>query len=168
MQAYARTTFGRAAPRCTSRRCGTAFDEKNEPRKETTTIKTSDTRFVNVGLVYGAGDVDRVFAASLKLRPRWTRPAVAWLATRPFARFFPERYVARISPRPVVMVNGEDDPQMPRRAVETLYDAAREPKTIVWLRTGHLKPEDTALVSKLVETTLDCLPAFKDVAATRR
>lgn len=128
----------------------------------------SDTRFVNVGLVYGAGEMDRIFAASLELRPRWTRPAVAWLATRPFARFSPERYVARIAPRPLVMVNGSDDPQMPRRAVEILYDAAREPKTIVWLRTGHLRPEDTALVRQLVETTLARLPALKDVAATRQ
>jgi fermentation-respiration switch protein FrsA (DUF1100 family) len=128
----------------------------------------ADSRFVNVGLVYGAGDMAGVLEANLTLRPRWMRPAVAWLAMRPFAEFAPERYVSRIAPRPIVMVNGIDDPQMPRRAVQALYDAAREPKTIIWLRTGHLLPGDSALVRALVDTTLARLPALKDVAATRR
>ena len=55
---------------------------------------------------------------------------VLLLATRPFAEFAPERDIGRIAPRPIVMVNGIDDPQMPRRAVESLYDAARQPKTL--------------------------------------
>ncbi|MEX2110141.1 MAG: alpha/beta hydrolase [Gemmatimonadaceae bacterium] len=128
----------------------------------------ADTRFVNVGLIYGAGNMGDVLAANLTFRPQWMRPAVAWLAMRPFAEFAPERYVSRIAPRPIVMVNGIDDPQMPRRAVQTLYDEAREPKTIIWLRTGHLLPEDSTLVRALVDTTLARLPALRDVAATRR
>jgi hypothetical protein len=128
----------------------------------------ADSRFVNVGLIYGAGDMAEVLEANLMLRPRWMRPAVAWLAMRPFAEFAPERHVSRIAPRPIVMVNGIDDPQMPRRAVQALYDAAREPKTIIWLRTGHLLPGDSALVRALVDTTLARLPALKDVVATRR
>jgi fermentation-respiration switch protein FrsA (DUF1100 family) len=128
----------------------------------------ADSRFVNVGLVYGAGNMAEVLEANLTFRPRWLRPAVAWLAMRPFAEFAPERYVSRIAPRPIVMVNGIDDPQMPRPAVQALYDEAREPKTIIWLRTGHLLPGDSALVRALVDTTLARLPALKDVAATRR
>jgi fermentation-respiration switch protein FrsA (DUF1100 family) len=128
----------------------------------------ADSRFVNVGLIYGAGDMVNVLETNLTFRPRWMRPAVAWLAMRPFTEFAPERYVSRIAPRPIVMVNGIDDPQMPRRAVQALYDAAREPKTIIWLRTGHLLPGDSALVRALVDTTLARLPALKNVAAIRR
>ena len=128
----------------------------------------TDSRFVNVGLIYGAGNMAEVLAANLTFRPRWMRPAVAWLAMRPFTEFAPERYVWRIAPRPIVMVNGIDDPQMPRRAVQTLYDAAREPKTIIWLRTGHLLPTDSSLVRALVDMALARLPALRDVAATRR
>ena len=72
----------------------------------------------------------------------------------------PERYVARIAPRPIVMVNGIDDPQMPRTAVEALYDAAREPKALVWLHTGHLEPTDSALIRALVDTALARLPVL--------
>jgi hypothetical protein len=120
----------------------------------------TDARFVNVGLVYGAGKMDDVLAANLTLRPRFLRPMAAWLAMRPFAEFAPERFVARIAPRPLVMVNGLDDPQMPQGAVRSLFDAAREPKTLIWLRTGHLMPTDSALIRVLVDTTLARLPAL--------
>ena len=121
----------------------------------------ADRRFANVGLVYGAGKMEDVLAANLTLRPRFLRPVAAWLAMRPFAEFAPERYVGRIAPRPLVMVNGVDDPQMPRGAVRSLYDAAGEPKSQIWLRTGHLMPTDSALIRTLVDTTLARLPALR-------
>lgn len=121
----------------------------------------ADDRFRNVALVYGAGDMTDVLAANLALRPRALRRAAAWLAMRPFAEFAPERHVARIAPRPLVMINGIDDPQMPRAAVETLYAAAREPKTLIWLRTGHLLPTDTTLIRALVDTALARLPVLR-------
>jgi hypothetical protein len=120
-----------------------------------------DERFRNVALIYGAGDLPSVVAANLAVRPRFLRPAAAWLATRPFTDFFPERFVARIAPRPIVMVNGIDDPQMPVRAVRRLYDAARPPKEIIWLRTGHLAPTDSALIRSLVDTALTRLPVLR-------
>lgn len=120
----------------------------------------ADPRFRNVALIYGAGELADVVAANLELRPRFLRGAVAWLATRPFTEFEPERYVAAIAPRPIVMVNGDGDPQMPRAAVVALYRAAREPKTLIWLRTGHLVPSDTALIHALVDTALARLPVL--------
>jgi len=117
-------------------------------------------------LVYGAGDLDRVLAANLTLRPRALRQAAAWLATRPFRELEPERYIALIAPRPLVMVNGIDDPQMPRAAVEALFAAAREPKSIVWLRTGHLMPTDSTLIRALVDTALARLPVLRGARRT--
>jgi len=118
-----------------------------------------DQRFRNVALVYGAGDLASVLAANLAIGPALRGPA-AWIATRPFADLGPERFVGAIAPRPVVMVNGVDDPQMPRGAVLTLYDAARSPKTLIWLHTGHLEPTDSALIRALVDTALSRLPVL--------
>jgi hypothetical protein len=120
-----------------------------------------DARFRDVGLIYGAGDFATVMAANLDLRPRWLRRPAAWLATRAFREFEPERHVALIAPRPLLMINGVDDPQMPRGAVESLYDAAKEPKTLIWLRTGHLMPTDSVLIRALVDTALARLPILK-------
>lgn len=121
-----------------------------------------DDRFANVALIYGAGRMQDVLAANLTLRPRFLRGAAAWLAMRPFAGFAPERYIGRIAPRPLIMVNGIDDPQMPRKAVEALYESAREPKDLIWLRTGHLLPSDSALIRQLVDTALARLPALRE------
>ena len=99
-------------------------------------------------------------AANLELRPAWLRTPASRLAMRAFAEFEPARFAAAISPRPLLMVNGIDDPQMPASAVRSLYAAAREPKSIVWLRTGHLAPDDSVLIRALVDTTLARLPVL--------
>jgi hypothetical protein len=125
-----------------------------------TIAAAADERFRNVALIYGAGDLVSVVAANLTIRPRALRRPAAWLATRPFAEFAPERFVSRIAPRPIVMVNGVDDPQMPVTAVRRLYDAARAPKSLIWLRTGHLAPTDSALIRSLVDTALARLPVL--------
>jgi len=126
-----------------------------------TIAAAADTRFRNVALIYGAGDLSAVLAANLDLRPAWIRTPVAWLATRPFRSLSPERFIGAIAPRPVIMVNGIDDPQMPAAAARQLYDAARQPKTQVWLRTGHLMPEDSALIRALVDTAFARMPVLR-------
>jgi hypothetical protein len=133
-----------------------------------TIAAAADERFRNVALIYGAGDLTSVVAANLAIRPRAIRRPVSWLATRPFVEFFPERFVGRIAPRPIVMVNGVDDPQMPVRAVQRLYDAARPPKSLTWLRTGHLAPTDSALIRALVDTALARLPVLHARSACAR
>lgn len=125
-----------------------------------TIAAAADTRFRNVALVYGAGDLSAVLAANLDLRPAWLRAPLAWLATRPFRSLSPERFIGAIAPRPVVMVNGIDDPQMPVDAARQLYDAAGQPKTQIWLRTGHLMPTDSALIRALVDTALAHMPVL--------
>lgn len=127
-----------------------------------------DARFRNVALVYGAGDLPVVLAANMTTRPGGLRQPVAWLAMLPFARFAPERFIGRIAPRPIVMVNGADDPQMPAVAVRHLYDAARPPKTQIWLRTGHLMPTDSALIRELIDTAFARLPVLRAPAEPAR
>jgi fermentation-respiration switch protein FrsA (DUF1100 family) len=117
-----------------------------------------DQRFRNVVFVYGAGDLPAVLAANLRDVPSALRRPAAVLAMRPFAALAPERFVDRIAPRPLVMINGLDDPQMPTEAVRRLYDAAGEPKSLVWLRTGHLMPTDSSLIRALIDTAFARLP----------
>jgi hypothetical protein len=126
-----------------------------------TIAAAADTRFRNVALIYGAGDLPSVVAANLTTRPRIFRGPLAWFATRPFAEFAPERFIGLIAPRPIVFVNGVDDPQMPVAAVRQLFDAAHPPKSAIWLRTGHLMPTDSALIRTLVDT------AFATMAVLR-
>ncbi|HEX6052818.1 MAG TPA: hypothetical protein VFZ21_26310 [Gemmatimonadaceae bacterium] len=117
-----------------------------------TIAAAADPRIREVALIYGAGNLPAVVAANLTTGPRWLRRPLAWLATRPFVTLAPERYIGRIAPRRIVFVNGVDDPQMPVDAVRHLFDAAREPKSMTWLQTGHLMPTDSALIRTLVDS----------------
>jgi hypothetical protein len=120
-----------------------------------------DTRFRNVGLIYGAGDLGRVVEANLSLEPRFLRSLAAELAEHLYGELEPTRHVGAIAPRPLIMVNGRNDPQMPVDAVRALYDAAGEPKALIWLTTGHLLPTNRPLIRALVDTTLARLPVLK-------
>jgi len=54
----------------------------------------------------------------------------------------PANYIGRISPRPLLMVNGDADPDYIRAtSVEPLQRLAKEPREIIWLDTGHLLPQ---------------------------
>jgi len=120
-----------------------------------------DPRFRNVGLIYGAGDLGSVLEANLTLEPAFLRSLAADLAEHLYGEFEPTHSVGAISPRPLVMVNGRNDPQMPMGAVRALYAAAAKPKALIWLDTGHLLPTDSALIRALVDTTLARLPALQ-------
>jgi hypothetical protein len=122
-----------------------------------------DRRFRNVGLIYGAGNLGKVLEANLSLKSWLLRKTAVWLAGELYYEFEPTQYVAAIAPRPLIMVNGRDDPQMPIEAVRALYDAAREPKTLIWLTTGHLLPTNRRLIRALVDTTLARLPVLESV-----
>lgn len=50
----------------------------------------------------------------------------------------PANYIARIAPRPLLMINGTQDSDMIKdRAVEPLYRVAKQPKQIIWTDGGH-------------------------------
>src|SRR5439155_11093 len=81
--------------------------------------------------------------------PHWAAPvvgrALAWWLTP----LTPERFAPAIAPRTLIMVNGAGDSLVPRRYVMALYDAAREPKELVWVEGEHLQPSETALLERL-------------------
>lgn len=62
----------------------------------------------------------------------------------------PVNWVARISPRPLLMINGKDDQIVPKECTERLFAAAKEPKEILWLDGGHM-PQPDAVLRKVDE-----------------
>lgn len=49
----------------------------------------------------------------------------------------PRNFVAQISPRPLLMINAEEDEVIPPIMSKLLFQRAREPKHIVWFPTRH-------------------------------
>jgi len=64
----------------------------------------------------------------------------------------PLRYADKISPVPLVMINGTDDEMIPRKNVEAVFEKAMEPKKLIWLRSGHVRPEKVGLTDLIVAT----------------
>jgi dienelactone hydrolase len=55
----------------------------------------------------------------------------------------PANYIGRISPRPLLMVNGTRDSDYDKSAsIEPLFTLAREPKQIIWVDGGHMALEE--------------------------
>jgi dienelactone hydrolase len=113
-----------------------------------------DDRFKRVWLVHGALN-NRDWLAN-RLESRIHHPAVRDMAAGVLlgmahgASFNTGEWVARISPRPVIIVGARDDEQMTRESVEELYAAARTPKELQWSEGGHVRPHRTDIVRQLL------------------
>ena len=67
----------------------------------------------------------------------------------------PEHWVGRIAPRTFVMVNGENDEKLPRDCILALYEAASEPKELIWIPGKHVEPNRPEIVRSLVDVVFD-------------
>lgn len=104
----------------------------------------------SMGAMMGAilGGVDeRIGAFVLCVGGDMVRPNIsrAPVAARPLLEAVsPSYYVGHISPRPLLMINGRQDVVVNADASKLLQTAAREPKEILWVDSGHIIPADAA------------------------
>jgi len=116
-------------------------------------LASRDRRFAVAAMVYGAGDLQSWIRHNVR---RYEGPLfsdfIGFLSGVLLRPLEPLRHIHNISPTPFIMINGEQDEQVPRRNVEMLFDAAREPKRIVWLSSRHVNPRDTSLTRTIIRT----------------
>jgi hypothetical protein len=113
--------------------------------------------FEAVASLYGGGDLAAIVRESLPWRSRPLR-ALAARALNPWlGPVDPRLFAARISPRPFLMVNGNRDARIPRDCVLALYDAAGEPKDLVWIDTPHRILGDRQLLAEATAAVMDWL-----------
>lgn len=108
----------------------------------TPAVAAADTRIAAAAMLFGAGDVQAIMRANLDI-PGLLAAPVSWLGAVLTSPVEPLKYIGRVSPRPVFMLNGTGDPRMPEGCSRRLHDAAREPKTIRWIDAGHVSIRDT-------------------------
>lgn len=118
-----------------------------------------DRRVSRVWSVHGAG-------APFSLLERNLRRAIPFAPARILAaslayvvvdgpRLAPERWVAAIAPRRFLMINAQDDERLPRAAVDSLFESAREPKEILWMPGGHLTGQPSEEIREVTDAVLD-------------
>jgi len=121
-----------------------------------------DSRLSGALLVHGAAD-NRVWLEAQLVRridsPLLHRPlatVIWWLAYGP--TFDTAKNVARISPRPVVIIGARADERTPAGQTEALFAAALEPKTLRWSEGQHVDPGQTGIISELLRIADEELP----------
>jgi dienelactone hydrolase len=115
-------------------------------------IMVSDRRLDVAAMVQGGGELHSLIRHNVS---RYEGPitsecigALGALVLRPLE---PLRYADQISPIPLLMINGTEDTLIPRENAQVLYEAAREPKKMVWIESAHVDPGDTRLRERIVE-----------------
>jgi dienelactone hydrolase len=113
-----------------------------------------DARVRRVWLVHGAADPAAVFAHLLQPHIGFAplRDAVAELLALTVAsqHLRPDRWVARVAPRPVIVVNARGDESLPPASVAALHAALAPPGEVIWTEGPHVRPGRTAVVEGLV------------------
>ncbi len=122
-----------------------------------TVAAARDLRITHLWSVHGAGRSGDLLAHnSRESMPAVFAPLAGFLANIIVAGPFltPEKWVAQVAPRPFVMLNATEDERLPRPAIEALYAAAGEPKSITWMPGLHIQRNRPEVVRALVTTVL--------------
>lgn len=117
-----------------------------------------DRRVTRLWIAHGGGDPYAMIDTGLvkEIPSRALRAPVSALATLLASgpRFAPERWVGRVAPRPVVLLNAMEDDRIPRRSVEVLWNATREPREQVWLPGKHMMGSRPDVLRTLVDSVM--------------
>ena len=138
------------------------FTHKNVAQNDVTVVAVSfgvftaapvaviDKRVKQFVAVQAGGDLSAVLRHNSEKWgvsiPSWL---VGWLGGSILHPFEPNKYIFYLSPRKLLMVNGEGDSFFPRFSAESLFDHAREPKEINWHKSQHVAPGEKELVKEL-------------------
>ena len=118
------------------------------------TIASRDRRVTGLILVHGAAD-NRLWLEAQVARRIDTEflhyplaTILYWLAYGPV--FDTSKYVATVSPRPVLIVGARNDERMPAGQTELLFDAARNPKRLRYTEGQHIQPNRKEIIADLL------------------
>lgn len=112
-----------------------------------------DKRFKRLWLVQGAGDPAGVFEYYIGngIENNLLRKLAAGLLEYVIAGHYlkPERWVGKIAPRPVIVINTENDVAFPENSVTTLHHALNQPNEIIWVKGRHVTPTRKDVINQL-------------------
>jgi hypothetical protein len=125
-------------------------------------IVAHDRRASVAVMVYGGGDLTSMVRHNVaRYEAVWLSEFVGRFGGLLLYPLEPMRYVDKISPIPLVMINGANDEQIPRHNTEILFNAALEPKKIVWLESKHVNTSNVELTRRIIATMKNELNRLK-------
>jgi fermentation-respiration switch protein FrsA (DUF1100 family) len=123
-----------------------------------------DRRVARLVVVHGGGDLPLVVRELEAARGRPWRGRLYGAATALLAASFePLRYVADVAPREITVVGARSDRTFPQASTLALYEAAREPKRLLWTSGAHVRSKPGVELDEVI-AVLDGLLAAEPVA----
>ncbi len=114
-------------------------------------VMSLERRYRAAAIIYGGGDIASLIARNVSTGLGLLNRAIGGVAGLLLAPIEPLRHVADISPRPLLMINGTEDAIMPPSNARLLFEAAREPKRLIWIESTHMMPWKTGLIEQIVQ-----------------
>ena len=119
-----------------------------------TTAAGRDPRIAGLILVHGAADnrlwlqtqVERRVDTEILHYPLAT--VLHWLAYGPVLDT--REHIARVAPRPVLIIGARDDERTPAGQTELLFEAAREPRRLRFTDGRHIQPNRPEIIAELL------------------
>jgi pimeloyl-ACP methyl ester carboxylesterase len=112
-----------------------------------------DPRVDRLWLVHGSGAPAEVIAYGLEGRlplDALCDPLGRFLAAiAGAAHLTPERWVQRVPPRPLVVINAADDESLPATAVRRLHEALPAGTEVLWTPGDHVHPKRPEIMDRL-------------------
>jgi fermentation-respiration switch protein FrsA (DUF1100 family) len=127
-----------------------------------TLAAASDERIRGALLIHGAANNELWLQAQVarrveaKILHKPIAVFVHWLAYGP--TFDTRKNVARIAPRPVLIVGARDDERTPAGQTELLFAAAGQPKWLRWTEGTHIEPDEAQIIDDLLQIAEEMLP----------
>jgi fermentation-respiration switch protein FrsA (DUF1100 family) len=102
-------------------------------------------------MVYGGGDLTSMIRHNVaRYESMWMSEFVGRLGGLLLRPLEPMKYADKISPTPLIMINGVYDEQVLRDNTELFFHAAREPKKLIWLDSKHVHPNNPELTRRII------------------
>ena len=110
-------------------------------------IVASNTGAISPGIkkfIFTIGNADfQQFAAKTPIRkwfPSYTRLFLPALAAGILSPLDPLNTIGKLSPRPILFQDSSNDDLVPRECTEKMYECAGSPKSRIWYKIGHMRP----------------------------
>jgi dienelactone hydrolase len=117
-----------------------------------------DHRPAAVVAVMGGGDLTTLFEVNLRsggyVGTRLLSVPVAGLLGLLVRPLEPLRLAHLISPVPYVQISATGDERIPEASARALFEAAREPKRLVWMESAHVLPGREEIIEEMIERAL--------------
>lgn len=116
-------------------------------------VSALDSRIKGVAIHYGGGDLEKLLFHNIQWGDFLSRKLLSSWGALILAPIEPLKYIDRMAPRPLLMINGKQDERIPPESAWALFQKAHFPKEIVWLESDHVYPSKTELIQELTRRT---------------